>query len=80
MQKIQTMTILMPYGEVGTTVSWEYDSENKILDAQILQGEVTKVDNYTLEIKTTVKPKTYTTDLLIRTTTGLQTVEVKTRV
>ena len=80
MQKIQTMTILMPYGEVGTTVSSEYDSENRILDAQILQGEVTKVDPYTLEIKTTVKPKTDTTDLLIRTTTGLQTIEVKTRV
>ena len=80
MQKIQTMTILMPYGEVGTTVSSEYDSENRILDAQILQGEVTKIDNFTLEIKTTVKHKTYITDLLIRTTTGLQTVEVKTRV
>ena len=74
------MTILMPYGEVGTTVSSEYDSENRILDAQILQGEVTKIDNFTLEIKTTVKSKTYVTDLLIRTTTGLQTVEVKTRV
>jgi len=80
MQKIQTMTILMPYGEVGTIVSSEYDSENRILDAQILQGEVTKIDPFTLEIKTTVKPKTYITDLLIRTTTGLQTIEVKTRV
>lgn len=74
------MTILMPYAEVGTYTIIEYESPVKITDAQILQGEVKKVDSYTLEIKTKVKPKTYTTDLLIRTTKGIETIEVKTRV
>ena len=74
------MTILMPYAEVGTYTITEYESPVKITDAQILQGEVRKIDAYTLEIKTEVKPKPYITDLIIRTTTGLQTIEVKTRV
>lgn len=74
------MTILMPYAEVGTYTITEYESPVKITDAQILQGEVRKIDSYTLEIKTEVKPKSYITDLIIRTTTGLQTIEVKTRV
>lgn len=74
------MTILMPYAEVGTYTIAEYESPVKITDAQILQGEVKKIDAYTLEIKTEVKPKSYITDLIIRTTTGLQTIEVKTRV
>lgn len=70
----------MPYAEVGTYTITEYESPVKITDAEILQGEVRKIDSYTLEIKTEVKPKTYSTDLIIRTTTGLQTFEVKTRV
>ena len=70
----------MPYAEVGSTTITEYESPVKITDAQILEGEVKRIDNYTLEIKTTVKPKTYTTDLLIRTATGLQTLQVKTRI
>lgn len=74
------MTISMPYAEVGTYTITEYESAVKITDAQILQGEVEIVDNYTLKITTIVKPKPYTTDLLIRTTAGLQTIEVKTRV
>lgn len=74
------MTIYMPYAEVGTYTIAEYESPVKITDAQILQGEVKKVDSYTLEIKTEVKAKTYTTELLIRTTKGLETIEVKTRV
>lgn len=74
------MTVLMPYGEVGTTVSSEYDCDSKILDAKILRGEVKKIDNFTLEIKTVVEPKNYITYLLIKTTTGLQTIEVKTRI
>jgi len=74
------MTILMPYAEVGTYTITEYESPVKITDAQILQGEVKKIDNYTLEIKTEVKAKSYITDLIIRTTTGLQTIAVKTRV
>ncbi len=73
-------TISMPYAEVGTYTITEYESPVKITDAQILQGEVEIVDNYTLKITTKVKPKTYTTDLLIRTTAGLETIEVKTRV
>ena len=77
MQQIQ---ILMPYAEVGSTTITEYESPVKITDAQILEGEVTKIDHYTLEIKTKVKPKTYTTELLIRTATGLQTLQVKTRI
>lgn len=74
------MTILMPYAEVGTYTITEYESPVKITDAQILQGEVRKIDSYTLEIKTEVKPKSYITNLIIRTSTGLQTIEVKTRV
>jgi len=74
------MTILMPYAEVGTYTITEYESPVKITDAQILQGEVKKLDSHTLEIKTEVKPRTYTTELLIRTTKGLETIEVKTRV
>ncbi len=74
------MTILMPYAEIGTYTVTEYESPVKITDAEILQGEVRKIDSYTLEIKTEVKSKTYSTDLIIRTTTGLQTFEVKTRV
>lgn len=70
----------MPYGDVGSTVSSEYDCESRILDFKILEGEVTKLDNYTLEIKTEVKPKTYSTDLIIKTASGMQTVEVKTRI
>ena len=73
------MTISMPYAEVGTYTIAEYESPVKITAAQILQGEVEIVDNYTLKITTQVKPKTYTTDLLIRTATELQTIEVKTR-
>ena len=78
MQQIQT--ILIPYAEVGSITIAEYESPVKITDAQILEGEVKRLDNYTLEIKTVVKPKTYITDLLIRTTTGLQTLQVKTRI
>lgn len=77
MQQIQ---IIMPYAEIGSTTITEYESPVKITDAQILEGEVRRIDNYTLEIKTTVKPKTYITDLLIRTATGLQTLQVKTRI
>lgn len=78
MQQIQT--IVMPYAEVGSTTITEYESPVKITDAQILEGEVKRLDNYTLEIKTLVKTRTYTTDLLIRTTNGLQTLQVKTRI
>ena len=74
------MIIKMPYGAVGTEVSTEFESDVKITDFQITKGEVTRVDNNTLEIKTVVEPKNYTVDLAIRTTRGLQFYKVETRI
>lgn len=73
------MTIKMPYGAVGTEVTAEFDSDVRISDAEITKGQVSKIDNYTLQITTVVEPKNYTAELAIRTTRGLQfhTVEVR---
>lgn len=73
-------SIKMPYGAVGTEVSTEFESDVKITDAVITRGEVEKIDNYTLKIKTTVEAKNYTVDLAVRTTRGLQFYKVETRI
>lgn len=72
-------SIKMPYGAVGTEVSTEFESDVKITDAVITRGEVEKIDNYTLKIKTTVEAKNYTVDLAVRTTRGLQFYKVEVR-
>ena len=79
MPKVQDDIITMPYAEVGTETSTEYEMSTRITDAEILQGKVEKVDNYTIKITTVVKPTSYNTDLLVRTTSGLHSFTVKTR-
>lgn len=76
----QINTLVMPFADVGQYTSLEYESDKRITDAQITQGQVEKVDNYTIKITTQVRPKTYFSDLIIRTSDGLTTIQVKTRV
>jgi len=78
MQQIQNL-IKMPYGAVGTEVTTEFESDVKITDFQITKGQVEKLDNNTLQIKTIVETKNYTADLAVRTTRGLQFYKVEVR-
>lgn len=80
MPKVQDDLIYMPYAEVGTETSTEYEMSTRIIDFSIDKGEVKKVDNYTVKVTTKVEPKNYNSNLVIKTTTGEHYFTVKTRV